>query len=150
MFQQKQFHTSTSSQRRNIIAFTIKSPVKLSVRYLTPVCLVALVTGMIDLCLESSKRQQGSEPIVPMSARGSHDLTGLPHSRRSGRPAPMRFSERRRADAEALEGAQEAEAGVLGFGLRTDDLGQLAGERQLPPNRPQAAGVLGALIGEGK
>lgn len=57
----------------------------------------------------------------------------------------MRLSDRRLSDAEALEGAQQTEVGVLGFGLRTDDLGQLAGERQLPPNGPQASRVLGVL-----
>lgn len=62
----------------------------------------------------------------------------------------MRLGQRRRANAEALEGAQQTEAGVLGFGVGMDDLGQLAGERQLPPNRPQAAGVLGVLIVEAK
>lgn len=62
----------------------------------------------------------------------------------------MRPGERRRADAEALEGAQQAEAGVLGFGFRMDDLGQLPRERQLPPGGPQAAGVLGVLDGDGK
>lgn len=82
--------------------------------------------------------------------RGSHDLTGLSPARGSGRPAPVRLSERRRADAEALEGAQQAEAGVLGSGVRMNDLGQLVGEGQLPPNRPQAAGVLGVLSGDGK
>lgn len=62
----------------------------------------------------------------------------------------MLLSERRRADAEALEGAQQIEAGVLGFGVRMDDLGQLAGERQLPPNSPQTARILGVLIVDGK
>lgn len=54
-------------------------------------------------------------------------------------------AERRRAEAEALEGAQQVEAAVLAPFLRVDDLGKLAGQRHLPPDGPQVAGVLGAL-----
>lgn len=89
-------------------------------------------------------------PIVPVTAPWSHDLAGIPPACRSGSPAAVRLRERCRADAEALEGTQQAEAGVLGFAIRVDDVGELAGERQLPPHSPQAAGVLGVLMGDGK
>lgn len=58
----------------------------------------------------------------------------------------MSLGARRRANAEALEGTQQVEASVLGIGFRMDDLRQLAGERQLPPDSPKALGVLGVLI----
>lgn len=107
---------------------------------------------MIDSsrALRAANNKKAASPSSP-SPWGSHDLTGLaPSARRSGRPAPVPLGERRRADAEALEGAQQAEAGVLGSGVRMDDPGQLVGEGQLPPHRPQAAGVPGVLSGDGK
>lgn len=54
--------------------------------------------------------------------------------------------ERRCAEAEALEGTQQVEAVVLGFGFRMNDLRQLMGERHFPSNRPQVVHVLGTLI----
>lgn len=58
--------------------------------------------------------------------------------------------ERRRVEAEALESAQQVEAAVLALGFGMDDLGQLAGQRHLPPDRSQVVDVLGALVVEGK
>lgn len=55
-------------------------------------------------------------------------------------------SERRCAEAEALEGPQQVEAVVLGFGFRMNDLRQLMGERHFPSNRPQVVHVLWTLI----
>lgn len=83
-------------------------------------------------------------------ARWSHDLTGVPPARGSTGPAATSVGERRRANAEALEGVQQIEAGVLGLGFGMDDFRQLAGERHLSPDSPQAAGVLGVLIAGGK
>lgn len=54
--------------------------------------------------------------------------------------------EGRGTEAEALEGAQQVEAAVLGFGFRMNDLRQLAGERHFASNRPQVVRVLGTLI----
>ena len=54
--------------------------------------------------------------------------------------------ERGRAEAEALEGAQQVEAVVLGSVFRMNDLRQLVGERHFPSNRPQTVCVLAALI----
>lgn len=84
---------------------------------------------------------------MPAIADRSHDLTGL-HSRGwrgRGRPAVLPPAERRRAEAEALEGAEQVEAAVLAPALGVDDLGELAGQRHLPPDGAQVAGVLGAL-----
>lgn len=80
-------------------------------------------------------------------AHRSHDLAGLrPLGRRGrGRPAVLPPVERRRAEAEALEGAQQVEAAVLALPLGVDDLGELAGQRHLPTDGAQVAGVLGAL-----
>lgn len=58
--------------------------------------------------------------------------------------------ERRRVEAEALESAQQVEAAVLALGFGMDDLGQLVGQRHLPPDRSQVVDVPGALVGEGK
>ncbi len=52
----------------------------------------------------------------------------------------------RGTEVEALEGAQQVEAAVLGFGFRMDDLRQLMGERHFPSNRPQVVCVLGTLV----
>lgn len=84
-------------------------------------------------------------------AHRSHDLTGLrpPSWRGCGRPAVFLHGERRRAEAEALEGAQQVEAAVLAPALGVDDLGELARQRHLPPDGAQVAGVLGAL-GQGE
>lgn len=86
-------------------------------------------------------------PTVPAIAHRSHDLTGLrpPGWRGRGRPAVLRAAERRRAEAEALEGAEQVEAAILALPLGVDDLGELAGQRHLPPDGAQMAGVLGAL-----
>lgn len=53
--------------------------------------------------------------------------------------------ERRCAEAEALKGAQQVEAVVLGFGFRMNHLRQLMGERHFPSNRPQVVCVPGVL-----
>lgn len=53
--------------------------------------------------------------------------------------------ERHCAEAEALEGTQQVEAVVLGFGLGMNDLRQLTGERRFPSDRPQVVHVLGTL-----
>lgn len=84
-------------------------------------------------------------PTVPAIAHRSHDLTGLRPPDWRGRPAVFCAGERRRAEAEALEGAEQVEAAVLALALGVDDLGELAGQRHLPPDGAQMAGVLGAL-----
>lgn len=88
-------------------------------------------------------------PTVPAIAHRSHDLTGLRPPGWRGRPAVLRAAERRRAEAEALEGAEQVEAAFLALALGVDDLGELAGQRHLPPDGAQMAGVLGAL-GQGE
>lgn len=77
-----------------------------------------------------------------------HDLTRLRPLSWSGRGRSTAFpltKQRRWAEAEALEGAQQVEAAVLAPALGVDDLGELAGQRHLPPEGAQVAGVLGAL-----
>lgn len=54
--------------------------------------------------------------------------------------------EGRGTEAEALEGTQQVEAAVLGFGFGMNDLRQLAGNRHFASNRPQVVHVLGTLI----
>lgn len=69
------------------------------------------------------------EPIVPVIGYRSHDLTGIPPGRDgSGGLAVFPPCERPRAEAEALEGSQQVEAAVLGFGFRMNDPRQLVGE----------------------
>lgn len=89
--------------------------------------------------------------IVPVITHRSHDFTGVPVSRcRSGRPAVLPPCERRGAEAEALKGAQQVEAFVLGFAFRMNNLRQLAGERHFPSNWPQMVRVLRVLNHDGK
>lgn len=57
--------------------------------------------------------------------------------------------EHRWAEAEALKGAQQVEAVVLGFSFRINHLRQLVGERHFPSNSPQVVCVLGVLNHDG-
>lgn len=83
-------------------------------------------------------QSKGSVPIVPVVTRGSHDSTRVPTRRcRSGRLAVFPPRDQRRVKTEALKGAQQVEAIVLAFGLRMNELRQLAGERHFPSGRPQ-------------
>lgn len=67
-----------------------------------------------------------------------------------GRPAGFPSYKHSPADAEALEGAQQVEAVVLGFGFRMNHFGQLRGERYFAASRPQVVRVLRALNRVGK
>ena len=99
----------------------------------------------------SPTQSKGGILIVPVITYGSHDLTRVPPSWcRSGRLAVFIPCERRCAEAEALEGAQQVEAVVLAFAFGMNDLGELVGERHLPSNGPQVVGVLGTLSMKGK
>ena len=104
-----------------------------------------------SLCLSSHYRQEYFLPRPwsnrPVITCGSHDITGVPGGRcRSGRLAVLPPCEPRCVEAEALKGAQQVEAVVLGFGFRMNDLGQPSGERHFPSHRPQVPHVLRALM----
>lgn len=87
---------------------------------------------------------EGCVPIIPVITYWSHYFTSCWCG--SGRLAVCPPCERRSAEAEALKGAQQVEAVVLGFGFRMNDLGQLVGKWHFPANRPQVVCVFGALI----
>lgn len=74
----------------------------------------------------------------------SHDFTRLSPCR-CGRPAVFPSRQHRRAKAEALKGAEQVEAVILGLGFRMNDLRQLVGERHFPSNRPQVVSIHGVL-----
>lgn len=84
----------------------------------------------------------GGVLIIPAITYRSHELTGVP----PGCCGSGCLAVRRCAEAEALEGAQQTEAAVLGFGFWMDDLGQLMWQRHSPTNRPQMVRVLGVLM----
>lgn len=66
------------------------------------------------------------------------------------RPAGFPSRKQSPADAEALEGAKQVEAVVLGSGFGMNHLRQLRGERYFAANRPQVVCILRALNRVGK
>lgn len=79
-----------------------------------------------------------------MITNRSHDFTRLSPCR-CGRPAVFPSRQHRWAKAEALKGAEQVEAVILGLGFRMNDLRQLVGERHFPSNRPQVVSIHGVL-----
>lgn len=108
------------------------------------------VTGMIvckmlkQLYHVLESQGEGGVVIIPVITYWSHYFTSW--WCRSGRLAVFPPCECCCAEAEALKGAQQVEAVILGFGFRMNDLRQLAGERHFPSYSPQVACVLWALI----
>lgn len=95
------------------------------------------VTWHMKLWIWNQRRTSGE-------CEGSHDPAGLCAGCR-GRSGSFAACENGRAETEASEGAEQTEAVVFISAVGTNHLGQLSGERHLPPDGTQAVRVLGIL-----
>lgn len=114
------------------------------------VCILSLSQQQVQ-SMSHMKRDLLSCRTHPVWLHWSHDSTRVSRCRDgSGGPAGFPPCKNCRADAEALKGAQQTEAIVLGFGFRMNNLRQLVGERYVSASRPQVVCVLWVLSHGGR